>query len=46
MKFIGTDTGFNHLIRPALYGSYHRIANLTRKYSDKVDKVRVCGNIC
>jgi diaminopimelate decarboxylase len=22
-KFIGTDTGFNHLIRPALYGSHH-----------------------
>lgn len=21
--FLGTDTGFNHLIRPALYGAYH-----------------------
>lgn len=27
--FYGTDTGFNHLIRPALYGSHHEIYNLT-----------------
>jgi len=23
MTFYGTDTGFNHLIRPALYGAHH-----------------------
>lgn len=27
--FYGTDTGFNHLIRPAFYGSHHEIYNLT-----------------
>ncbi|MCK5567999.1 MAG: diaminopimelate decarboxylase, partial [Actinomycetia bacterium] len=26
-KFVGTDSGFNHLIRPILYGSYHNIIN-------------------
>ena len=25
--FVGLDTGFNHLIRPMFYGSYHKIVN-------------------
>lgn len=25
--FVGTDSGMNHLIRPALYESYHEIVN-------------------
>lgn len=25
--YIGTDTGMNHLIRPAFYGSHHEIEN-------------------
>lgn len=27
--FAGIDTGFNHLIRPMLYGSYHGITNIS-----------------
>lgn len=27
--FAGVDTGFNHLIRPMLYGSYHDIKNIS-----------------
>ncbi|WP_159801252.1 diaminopimelate decarboxylase [Flavobacterium sp. MK4S-17] len=27
--FAGIDSGFNHLIRPMLYGSYHHIENLS-----------------
>jgi len=27
--FYGTDTGFNHLIRPNLYGAHHEIINLS-----------------
>ncbi|HEY0593362.1 MAG TPA: diaminopimelate decarboxylase [Thermoanaerobaculia bacterium] len=28
--WIGCDTGFNHLVRPSRYGSYHHILNATR----------------
>jgi diaminopimelate decarboxylase len=41
----GTNSGFNHLIRPLLYGSYHQIDNLSNP--DGTKKVYdVCGNIC
>ena len=30
VRFVGVATGMNSLIRPALYGAYHEIANLTR----------------
>lgn len=43
--FIGVDTGFNHLIRPALYGSYHEIIN-TQKRSGKNMTADIVGNIC
>ena len=45
MSFIGTDTGFNHLMRPALYGSHHNIINLSNpKPSECLSEV--CGNVC
>lgn len=44
-RFVGTDTGFNHLIRPAMYGSYHRIVNASHVSSRKAKQV-VVGNIC
>ena len=43
--FVGTDSGFNHLIRPAMYGSYHEVVNASRIKGKKV-KVSVVGNIC
>ncbi len=43
--FVGINSGFNHLIRPAFYGSYHHILNLTRPNA-KVAAVTVVGNIC
>lgn len=43
--FAATDTGFNHLIRPALYGSQHRILNLTSPDASP-ETVDVCGNLC
>ena len=43
--FIGTDTGFNHLIRPALYGSQHRILNLSSPEASP-ETVDICGNLC
>jgi len=29
--FVGTDSGMNHLIRPALYNSYHHIRNTVER---------------
>lgn len=43
--FAGCDSGLNHLIRPALYGSYHRIDNLTRPDAPRAT-YDVVGNIC
>ena len=43
---IGVDIGMNVLIRPALYGSYHEIVNLT-KYNHKLtNQVSIVGSIC
>jgi len=43
--FIGVDTGFNHLIRPAMYGSYHKIINANRIKGITV-RADIVGNIC
>lgn len=43
--FIGVDSGLNHLIRPAMYGSYHEILNATHPRAKK-EKVTVAGNMC
>ena len=43
--FVGCDSGFNHLIRPCMYGAYHRISNLTRPDAPR-RIVDVVGNIC
>jgi len=44
-KFVGTDSGFNHLVRPALYGSYHEIINASNVEGRK-EKVSIAGNVC
>lgn len=43
--FVGVNSGFNHLIRPMFYESYHRIENLSnRNASERI--YTVVGNIC
>jgi diaminopimelate decarboxylase len=43
--FIGVDSGFNHLIRPMFYESYHRIENLSNP--DGTPRIyTVVGNLC
>ena len=43
--FAGVDSGFNHLIRPMFYGSYHRIENISNP--EGIEKIySVVGNIC
>ena len=46
MRYVGIGTGMNSLIRPALYGSYHEIVNLTRADQAPTDTVTVVGPIC
>lgn len=43
--FAGVNSGFNHLDRPARYGSYHEIVNIFNLRGRK-EKVDVVGNIC
>lgn len=44
-QFVGTDSGFHHLIRPTMYGSYHRIWNASQMEGTQEDVV-VVGNVC
>jgi len=44
-RFVGTDSGFNHLIRPILYGSYHHILNCSNPGGEP-EEVLIAGNIC
>ncbi|MGA7617621.1 MAG: diaminopimelate decarboxylase [Thermoanaerobaculia bacterium] len=30
VEWVGVDTGFNHLVRPSKYGSYHHVLNASR----------------
>lgn len=43
--FAGIDTGFNHLIRPMFYDSYHQIINLSNPKGTK-RIYTVVGNLC
>lgn len=42
---VGTNTGMNHLIRPAMYGSYHPITNMSNPQGEKRE-YDITGNIC
>ncbi|MGB5740295.1 MAG: hypothetical protein WBM54_13160, partial [Woeseia sp.] len=46
MRYIGVNTGMNSLIRPALYGAWHEIVNLTRIAEVASESVTVVGPIC
>jgi bifunctional diaminopimelate decarboxylase / aspartate kinase len=46
IAYVGLATGMNSLIRPALYGSYHEIVNLTRLDDPAAERVQVVGPIC
>ena len=45
-QYVGLDTGMNSLIRPALYGAYHDIANLSRLDESPSVIADVVGPIC
>ncbi|MEM1539162.1 MAG: diaminopimelate decarboxylase [Candidatus Bathyarchaeia archaeon] len=45
-KFIGVDAGFNTLIRPAMYGSYHHILVANKLNEAPAEKYDVAGPLC
>ena len=44
-KLLIVDASMTELIRPALYGSYHNIENITAE-TDRTDKYTVVGTAC
>jgi bifunctional diaminopimelate decarboxylase / aspartate kinase len=46
VQYVGVGTGMNSLIRPALYGAYHDIVNLTRLGKPATELMTVVGPIC
>jgi diaminopimelate decarboxylase/aspartate kinase len=46
VRYVGVTTGMNSLIRPALYGAFHEIVNLTRADEAATELVNVVGPIC
>jgi len=45
-RYLGLATGMNSLIRPALYGAYHEIVNLTRLDEPGEHVFTIVGPIC
>ncbi len=43
--FVGVNSGFNHLIRPMFYESYHKISNISNP-DGPIQNYAVVGNIC
>lgn len=43
--FLGINSGFNHLIRPMFYGSYHNIENISNPNGSEKEYA-VVGNLC
>ncbi len=46
VRYLGVATGMNSLIRPALYGAYHQIVNLTRWGERATELYNVVGPVC
>ena len=45
-NFINVDTGFHHLIRPAMYDAYHYIVNLNNFNKKTTKKFDIAGTLC
>jgi diaminopimelate decarboxylase len=45
-KFIGVDAGFNTLVRPTMYGSYHHVLVANRLDAPDEETYDVAGPIC
>jgi diaminopimelate decarboxylase len=45
-KFVGVDAGFNTLLRPTMYGSYHHILVADKPEAAPTQNIDVAGNVC
>lgn len=45
-KFAGVDCGFNTLLRPTMYGSYHHIVVANKMDQENVEEIDIAGNVC
>jgi diaminopimelate decarboxylase len=45
-KFAGVDAGFNTLLRPSMYGSYHHIMVANKPDVKNTQTIDIAGNIC
>lgn len=45
-KFVGVDAGFNTLLRPTMYGSYHHIVLADDPKANPKETIDIAGNIC
>lgn len=45
-KFAGVDAGFNTLLRPTMYGSYHHIVSANEPLAEPTQEIDIAGNIC
>ena len=46
IRYVGVGTGMNSLLRPALYGAYHEIVNLSRLTEPASEVVSIVGPVC
>lgn len=45
-KFAGVDAGFNTLLRPTMYGSYHHIVLANKPDAKPTQNIDIAGNVC
>ena len=45
-KFVGVDAGFNTLVRPTMYGSYHQVLVANKLASPEEETYDVVGPVC
>ena len=45
-KFVGVDAGFNTLVRPTMYGSYHHVLVANKLDAPEEEKYDIAGPIC
>ena len=46
IHYVGVDAGMHTFIRPALYGAWHEIVNLSRLDGEATTQYHVVGPIC
>ena len=45
-KFAGVDAGFNTLLRPTMYGSYHHIVLAEKPLAEPTQTIDIAGDVC